>query len=71
MFWYEKSENKYATTGTMTEPMEIHLPTAPRTEIFVPTAPIEYIEEMSSDDQIEIIKATYENEISRLHESYQ
>lgn len=70
MFWYEKSENKFVTKGIMTEPMEIPLPT-PRMEIFISSTPKENLDEISSEDQLEIIKASYENEISRLHEAYQ
>lgn len=70
MFWYEQSESKFVTKGTMTEPMETRLPT-PRMEIFISSTPGENLEEISSDDQLEIIKASYENEISRLHEAYQ
>lgn len=54
----------------MTDPMEIRLPTT-KTEIFVPLKPVEHLEEISSEDTIEILKATYETEISRIHEAYQ
>jgi hypothetical protein len=84
MFWYDKLESTQATKGTskvkqlmeienfgvcvlVTMPMESRVPTQ-KIEVFMPPR-TEQLD--SSDDQIEVIKATYENEIVRLHETYQ
>jgi len=56
----------------VTLPIEIPRIPTPKIEVFVPTATERFIERTSTDDeQIEIIKANYENEILRLHQEYQ
>jgi hypothetical protein len=47
-------------------PMEIRVPT-PKTEVFIPPR----VELNLSNDHVEVIKTAYENEIARLHETYQ
>ena len=54
----------------VTMPTEIRLPTAKK-EISMPPGTEEIIQSDSSDDQIDVIKATYESEIIRIHETYQ
>jgi len=57
--------------------METHVPTsitipAPKIDIVIPSVIEQITDETDSlDNHIEIIKATYENEIAKLHENYQ
>jgi hypothetical protein len=64
----------------VTVPMEIHVPPpitipSPTIEIVIPRVAAEITGENNEsnglDNQIEIIKTTYENEIAKLHENYQ
>jgi hypothetical protein len=54
----------------VTIPMETRVPT-PNVETFIPSGTGENVGINASDDYIEVMKTTYENEIARLHETYQ